>query len=85
MSLATWVSTLGVGLLLAAYLGSATHKISQDSLVYWALNLAGSALAALGAALIGSLPFVVLESVWGVASLVGLAKFLRKKKPLKND
>jgi len=85
MSLATWVSTLGVSLLLAAYLGSATRKMSQDSLVYWVLNLLGGSLAAVGAAMIGSLPFVVLESAWVAASLVGLVKFLRNKKPSKND
>ncbi len=75
MSQATLFSAIGVSLILLAFLGSSFNKISQTSLAYWLLNLAGGILATIGAALIGSMPFVVLEAVWVGASLVGLVKW----------
>lgn len=78
MSLATLVSTIGVSLLLLAFIGSSSKIIAQQSLAYWLLNLVGGAMATVGAWLIGSVPFVVLEAVWTVASLVGLVKYIRK-------
>ena len=76
MSEATLFSALGVGLILVGFLGSSFNKISQTSLVYWLLNLAGGILATVGAVMIGSVPFVVMEVVWTVASLVGLGKWV---------
>ena len=80
MSQATLFSALGVSLILLAFLGSSFKKIAQDSLAYWLLNLGGGVLATIGAALMQSVPFVVLESVWTVASVVGLVKFFAKQK-----
>jgi hypothetical protein len=78
MTQATLISTLGVSLLLLAFLGSSSKVIAQQSLAYWLLNLIGGAMATVGAWLIGSVPFMVLEAVWTVASLFGLVKFLKK-------
>jgi hypothetical protein len=78
MSQATLFSALGVCLILLAFLGSSFNKIAQASLTYWLLNLAGGILATIGAALMDSVPFVVLEAVWTVASMVGLVKLLKK-------
>ena len=80
MSQATLFSALGVSLILAAFLGSSFNKIAQASLTYWLLNLIGGILATIGAALMASVPFVVLESVWTVASVVGLVKYFQRKK-----
>jgi hypothetical protein len=80
MSGATLFSALGVSLILLAFLGSSFNKISQNSLAYWLLNLVGGILATIGAAMLASVPFVVLESVWTVASGVNLMKFLKKDK-----
>ena len=77
MSQATLFSTLGVSLILLAFLGSSFNKISQTSLAYWLLNLFGGILATIGAAMMGSMPFVVLEAVWVGASVVGLVKWKR--------
>lgn len=78
MSHATLISTIGVSLLLLAFIGSSSKIIAQQSLAYWLLNLVGGAMATVGAWLIGSLPFLVLEAVWTGASLVGLVKQLRQ-------
>ncbi len=77
MSGANLFSSLGVSLILLAFLGSSFNKINQTSLSYWLLNLGGGILATTGAVLMASVPFVVLEAVWTVASVVGLAKHLR--------
>ncbi len=79
MSQATLFSALGVSLILLGFLGSSFKFIAQQSLAYWLLNLGGGILATIGAALIGSVPFVVLEAVWTVASLIGLVKLLKNK------
>ena len=77
MSHATLISAIGVSLLLLAFVGSSSKIIAQQSLAYWLLNLVGGALASIGAVLLASVPFVVLESVWTVASVIGLAKHLK--------
>ncbi len=77
MEAATLFSSLGVSLILLGFLGSSFKFLAQQSLSYWLLNLVGGILATIGAALIGSVPFVVLEAVWTVASAVGLVKLLR--------
>ncbi|MBI1228385.1 MAG: hypothetical protein GC192_24335 [Bacteroidetes bacterium] len=79
MSQATLFSALGVSLILLAFLGSSFNKISQPSLTYWLLNLVGGSLATVGAALMESVPFVVLEAVWVGASVAGLVKWKRSK------
>ncbi len=79
MSGATLFSALGVSLILLAFIGSSFNKISQTSLSYWLLNLAGGILSTIGAALMASVPFVVLEAVWTVASVIGLTKHLTKQ------
>lgn len=79
MSQATLFSALGVSLILLAFIGSSFNKISQTSLVYWMLNLVGGIFATAGAALMASVPFVVLEAVWTLASVVGLVKWLKTK------
>ncbi len=77
METATLFSSLGVSLILLGFLGSSFKFLAQQSLAYWLLNLVGGILATIGAALMGSVPFVVLEAVWTVASTVGLVKLLR--------
>jgi NADH:ubiquinone oxidoreductase subunit 6 (subunit J) len=79
MSQATLISTLGVSLLLLAFIGSSAKIISQQNQVYWLLNLVGGAIATVGAWMVGAVPFVVLEAVWTVASLVGLIKLVRQQ------
>lgn len=77
MSAANLFSAFGVSLLLLAFLGSSFNKISQNGLAYWLLNIVGGILATIGAALMQSVPFVILESVWTVTSVVGLVKWKR--------
>ncbi len=74
MSLSDWIGTVGVTLLLIAFALNITKKISPDASLYLLLNVAGAGLAGVSSYMIQFWPFVVLESVWVVASLIPLFK-----------
>ncbi len=76
MEFSTIVGSIGVALLLIAFVLSLFKFISQDHMAYLFLNFLGAGLAAYASFLIHFMPFVVLECSWG---LVALAGFLKKK------
>ena len=71
---ATLVGSIGVTLLLLAFLLNVTRRLEAQSVLYTSLNLAGALLAGVSSYLIGFLPFVVLEGVWAVAAAVALVR-----------
>jgi hypothetical protein len=77
MSLSDWIGTIGVTLLLIAFALNITKKISPEMPTYLLLNIFGAGLAGVSSYMIQFWPFVVLESVWVIASLLPL---LKKKK-----
>jgi len=74
MSSGEFVGTIGVSLLLIAFALNIAGKISSASKVYLIMNVAGAALACVSSYLIQFWPFVVLEGVWAISSLVILLK-----------
>ncbi len=74
MSLSDWIGTIGVTLLLIAFALNITKKISPDTTTYLLLNIFGAGLAGVSSYMIQFWPFVVLESVWVIASLIPLFK-----------
>jgi len=74
------IATLGVSILLIAFLLQILKVISPQSLVYSLLNLVGSALAGYSSWLIGFMPFVILETVWAIVSLYGVVMNLKNKR-----
>ncbi len=74
MSLADWIGSVGVGMLLLAFVLNLSRRLRADSLVYRLLNLVGAGLACYASALIEYPPFVVLEGVWALAALVALTR-----------
>lgn len=74
MTAGEWVGTIGVCLLLCAFALNLAGKLSATSAAYLLLNIFGAALAALSSYLIRFWPFVVLEGVWMLSSLVILIK-----------
>lgn len=76
MSFADWMATVGVTLLLIAFALNLSKKVSAESRTYLLLNVLGAGLAGVSSYLIGFWPFVVLESVWTLASLLPLLKSL---------
>ncbi|MGZ3921095.1 MAG: CBU_0592 family membrane protein [Bacteroidia bacterium] len=74
MTLADWIGTTGVTLLLVAFALNISKKISASSKLYLLLNILGAGLAGVSSYLIQFWPFVVLESVWVIATLLALFK-----------
>jgi hypothetical protein len=76
MSVSDSLGTVGVSLLLVAFLLILFKKIQVDSVSYILLNMVGAALCGVSAYLISFYPFVVLEGVWVLVSLYALFKFV---------
>lgn len=82
MSLADWIGTIGVSMLLVAFGLNLLRIITADSYFYLWFNFAGAGLAGLASVLIGYVPFMVLESVWTCVSLYAIVQRYRKNKAL---
>ncbi len=79
MRISDLVGSIGVAILLIAFILILTNKISKKGLLYLLMNLIGSGLAAFAPFLIHYTPFIVLEISWMVASLFGLWKYYKKR------
>lgn len=71
---ATLIGSVGVALLLAAFILNLLKVLRADARLYMSLNLAGAALACYSSYLIHFVPFVVLEGVWAAAALAAIAR-----------
>ena len=78
-SFADWIGTIGVTLLLVAFLLNLLNKIGQTSIAYILLNCIGAALACLASVLINYLPFIILEGTWTIVSVVVLFNYYRRR------
>lgn len=78
MTVADWIGSVGVSILLIAFLLNLLKKITQDSIAYVLMNLIGALLAGLASVMIHYTPFIILEAVWVFVSLVTLINILRK-------
>jgi hypothetical protein len=74
MTTSDLIASLGVTILLVAYFLSLFKIIHQESTTYGLLNIAGAGLAGYASALIGFIPFVVLETVWVAVAIIGMAR-----------
>ncbi len=68
------VGTLGVTILLVAFALNLANKLTPTSATYLMLNIIGAALAGISSYMIEFWPFVVLEGVWTISSIVVLAR-----------
>jgi hypothetical protein len=71
------VQIVGAILILVAFAGAQAGRLDQRSLVYLILNLIGSAILAVLAAVESQLGFLLLEGVWAIVSAWSLAQELR--------
>jgi hypothetical protein len=74
MTFADIITTLGVSLILLAFLLLNIKKITPTDKSYHILNMLGAGLACYGAVLINSIPFVVLEAIWAAVAIYGLIR-----------
>jgi hypothetical protein len=72
-----WMGTIGVGLVLLAYFFNTIKMIPENGKLFFILNVIGGALSCYAAVLINFIPFVVLEAIWTVVSVYGLAKTIK--------
>ncbi|MBU8932868.1 MAG: hypothetical protein KOO62_02565 [candidate division Zixibacteria bacterium] len=75
------IGSLGVGLLLIAFVLNLLQWVKETSPVYLAMNVLGAGLAGVYAWQTGSIPFVILELIWAGVALVKLVTGQRKGLP----
>ena len=78
MALADIINSLGVSLILVAFFLLTIKKIEAESPYYNLLNLVGAILDCYGSYLIKSVPFMVLEAIWGLVALYGLMRYIHQ-------
>jgi hypothetical protein len=78
MSYTDIISTIGVSLILLAFFLNTFKYVSDNSNLYFILNIFGGAFACYGSVLLNSLPFIILEGTWSVVALIGLIKTLKQ-------
>ena len=78
LSTSDWIGSAGVTILLLAFLLNLLNKISKESLAYIYMNIIGAGLACAASWLIHYLPFVILEAVWTLVSIIALARHSSK-------
>jgi len=71
------IASIGVIILLVAFLLNLYKKLSAGSRLYSLLNFAGAAICAFSSYMIRFYPFIVLESIWSLVALVSLIKVSR--------
>ena len=68
------VASIGVIILLAAFLLNLYKVLPVTSKLYGTLNFVGAAICCFGAWMVNFYPFVILEGAWSVFGLLSLLK-----------
>jgi hypothetical protein len=74
MNFSTITGSIGVTLLLIAFLLNLFKIISTESKIYTLLNIIGAGISCYASALIHYMPFVILEATWCLVALIALVK-----------
>ncbi len=78
------IGSIGVTMMLAAYIMNLTDKVDDDDLRYILLNFFGGILACIASIMIKYIPFVILEGVWTLVSGWGIIDYIKRNKMKKN-
>ena len=73
---ATLIGSIGVALLLLAFLLNVVRMLRPEGWPYLGLNVIGAGLACYSSYLIKFMPFVVLEGTWAAVAAVGIVRSL---------
>lgn len=72
------IGTIGVGLILLAYVFNTFAVIKKDGRLFFCMNILGAGLACYASWLINYVPFIILEGVWCLVSVAGFVKLISK-------
>jgi hypothetical protein len=84
MELNDIIGSIGVTMMLSAYIMNLTDRVDDDDLRYILLNFFGGILACIASIMIKYIPFVILEGVWTLVSGWGIIDYYRRQKIQKN-
>jgi hypothetical protein len=70
------IGTVGVGLVLLAYFLNTFKLVPENGRLFFVLNIIGGALSCYAAILLIFWPFIILEAIWTVVSVIGLIKVM---------
>ncbi|UCG27879.1 MAG: hypothetical protein JSV24_00545 [Bacteroidales bacterium] len=73
------IGSIGVSLLLLAFVLNLFKLIHTGSFVYAFMNFTGASVAGYASILIDFMPFVILEFFWAFIGLIGMGKVLINK------
>ena len=77
VELSVILGSIGVLLLLLAFLLNLFKILMQDTKTYAMLNVVGAGLSCYASVLIDYMPFVILEGTWALVALIGLARLFK--------
>ena len=77
MNTVDWIGFIGVFQILLAYMLNIFGKLEKKDLTFILLNLIGASLACLASILMKYMPFILLEGIWALVSLIALLKYKR--------
>jgi hypothetical protein len=69
MDTTTIIGTTGAAIILIAFLMNEVNRWKNSDFIYDFMNFVGSALLIIYALLLSSIPFLILNTVWGLFSL----------------
>jgi hypothetical protein len=75
MNTIDWIGFIGVFQILLAYVLNVLGKLKSKDLTFILLNLIGASMACLASILMNYLPFIILEGVWTLISLIAFIKY----------
>ena len=74
MTYADVIGIIGVSLILLAYFLNIFSLIPKEGKLFFLMNIFGAGLACYASLLIHYWPFVILEGVWALVSILGLLR-----------
>ena len=77
MTFSESLGSIGVTILLLAFVLNLLKVLKTESLLYTLLNFFGAGIACYASYLIPYFPFVILEGVWTIFSFVALIRWFR--------
>ena len=77
MKISDIIASIGVIILLIAFLLNLYKKLPAESKTYALLNFVGAGTCCYASYMISFYPFVILEAIWGFVALVSLFKVPR--------